>query len=26
VIAFVARGEYPEWSVWGVRDVTLSAP
>ena len=26
VIAFVARGEYPAWHRWGVRNVTLSAP
>ncbi len=26
VIGFVARGDYPDWSVWGVRDVTLTAP
>jgi hypothetical protein len=26
VIGFVARGEYPEWSRWGVREVTLVAP
>jgi len=25
-IGFVARGDYPSWSVWGVRDVTLTAP
>jgi len=26
VIGFVARGEFPAWRRWGVRDVTLSAP
>jgi len=26
VIGFVARGEFPAWQRWGVRDVTLSAP
>jgi hypothetical protein len=26
VIGFVARGEYPRWQRWGVRDVTLAAP
>lgn len=26
VIGFVARGDYPRWDVWGVRDVSLSAP
>ena len=26
VIGFVAGGEYPEWSRWGVREVTLVAP
>jgi hypothetical protein len=26
VIGFVARGEYPKWQRWGVRDVTLAAP
>lgn len=26
VIGFVARGAYPTWRVWGVRDVTLSSP
>ena len=26
VIGFVARGEYPEWSRWGVREVSLVAP
>jgi hypothetical protein len=26
VIGFVARGDYPAWRRWGVRDVTLTAP
>jgi hypothetical protein len=26
VIGFVARGQYPDWRVWGVRDVTLTSP
>ena len=26
VIGFVARGAYPKWRVWGVRDVTLLTP
>jgi len=26
VIGFVARGEYPAWQRWGVRDVMLTAP
>jgi hypothetical protein len=26
VIGFVARGAYPAWRVWGVRDVTLVRP
>ena len=26
VIGFVARGEFPAWHRWGVRDVTLSTP
>jgi len=26
VIGFVAEGDYPSWSTWGVRDVTLTAP
>jgi hypothetical protein len=26
VIGFVARGDYPSWQRWGVRDVTLVAP
>ena len=26
VIGFVARGDYPNWRTWGVRDVTLTAP
>ena len=26
VIGFVARGEYPDWQTWGVRDVTLTTP
>ena len=26
VIGFVARGEYPAWQRWGVRDVTIAAP
>jgi len=26
VIGFVARGAYPKWRVWGVRDVTLARP
>ncbi len=26
VIGFVARGEYPAWRTWGVRDVSLDAP
>jgi hypothetical protein len=26
VIGFVARGDYPAWQTWGVRDVTLSEP
>jgi hypothetical protein len=26
VIGFVARGAYPKWHVWGVRDVALVAP
>ena len=26
VIGFVARGEFPAWQRWGVRDVTISAP
>jgi hypothetical protein len=26
VIGFVARGDYPQWDAWGVRDVSLSAP
>jgi hypothetical protein len=26
VIGFVARGEYPAWQRWGVRDVAISAP
>ena len=26
VIGFVARGEYPDWQRWGVRDVSLGAP
>ena len=26
VIGFVARGTYGNWSTWGVRDVTLTAP
>jgi hypothetical protein len=26
VIGFVARGEYPTWQRWGVRDVTIAAP
>lgn len=25
-IGFVARGEYPKWQRWGVRDVTIAAP
>jgi hypothetical protein len=24
VIAFVARGNFPNWSVWGVRGVSLT--
>jgi hypothetical protein len=26
VIGFVARGEFPTWQRWGVRDVSISAP
>ena len=26
VIGFVARGNYPAWRTWGVRDVTLGTP
>ena len=26
VIGFVARGAYPKWRVWGVRDVTIAKP
>ena len=26
VIGFVARGDFPAWQRWGVRDVTLTAP
>ena len=26
VIGFVARGEFPAWQRWGVRDVTIAAP
>ena len=26
VIGFVARGEFPTWQRWGVRDVSLAAP
>ena len=26
VIGFVARGQYPKWQRWGVRDVTIAAP
>ena len=26
VIGFVARGAYPDWQRWGVRDVSLVAP
>ena len=26
VIGFVARGAYPDWQRWGVRDVSISAP
>jgi hypothetical protein len=26
VIGFVARGEYPAWQRWGVRDVSIAAP
>jgi hypothetical protein len=26
VIGFVARGDYPDWRTWGVREVTLSSP
>jgi hypothetical protein len=26
VIGFVARGEYPAWQRWGVRDVAISTP
>ena len=26
VIGFVARGDYPHWQTWGVRDVTLTTP
>jgi hypothetical protein len=26
VIGFVARGDYPKWQTWGVRDVTIAAP
>ncbi len=26
VIGFVARGDYPNWRTWGVREVTLSSP
>ena len=26
VIGFVARGEYPSWQRWGVRDVAISTP
>ena len=26
VIGFVARGDFPNWRVWGVRDVSLTAP
>lgn len=26
VIGFVARGEFPTWQRWGVRDVTITAP
>jgi len=26
VIGFVARGSYPHWEVWGVRDVSLTTP
>ena len=26
VIGFVARGEFPAWHRWGVRDVTVDAP
>ena len=26
VIGFVARGAYPKWRAWGVRDVTLAKP
>jgi hypothetical protein len=26
VIGFVARGDFPTWQRWGVRDVTLTAP
>ena len=26
VIGFVARGDYPAWRRWGVRDVSLAAP
>ena len=26
VVGFVARGAYPAWHTWGVRDVTLAAP
>ena len=25
-IGFVARGNYPKWHRWGVRDVTIAAP
>ena len=26
VIGFVARGDYPTWQRWGVRDVSIAAP
>jgi hypothetical protein len=26
VIGFVARGDFPTWQRWGVRDVTIAAP
>jgi hypothetical protein len=26
VIGFVAKGAFPDWQTWGVRDVTLSTP
>ena len=26
VIGFVARGDFPDWALWGVRDVSVVAP